>query len=81
VGDSTQVKVGQIAIAIGNPYGLQGSMSEGIISGLSRTLPVSESSNSSDTTTSTYNIPEIIQTDAAINPGNSGGCWSISMLN
>lgn len=73
VGDSTQVKVGEIAIAIGNPYGLQGSMSQGIISGLSRTLPVSEEGNSYSSTTPTYNIPEIIQTDAAINPGNSGG--------
>jgi serine protease Do len=74
VGDSTQVKVGQIVIAIGNPFGqeLAGSMSEGIISGLGRTLPV-ESSSSQNSTGATYNIPDIIQTDAAINPGNSGG--------
>ncbi len=74
VGDSAQVKVGQIVIAIGNPFGLElaGSMSEGIVSGLGRTLPV-ESSSQTSTTTPTYNIPDIIQTDAAINPGNSGG--------
>ena len=74
VGDSTQVKVGQIVLAIGNPFGLEnaGSMSQGIISGLGRSLPV-ESSSSSSATTPTYNIPDIIQTDAAINPGNSGG--------
>jgi serine protease Do len=72
VGDSTQVKVGQIAIAIGNPFGLAGSMSEGIISGLERSLPV-QSSSSSNSTGANYNIPDIIQTDTAINPGNSGG--------
>ena len=72
MGDSTQVKVGEIAIAIGNPFGLNGSMSEGIISALARTLPV-ESSNSTNSPGPTYNIPDIIQTDAAINPGNSGG--------
>jgi serine protease Do len=69
VADSTQVKVGQIAIAIGNPFGFSGSMSEGIVSGLSRTIPA-DSTNSAG---GTYSIPDIIQTDAAINPGNSGG--------
>ena len=72
VGDSTQVKVGQIAIAIGNPFGFSGSMSEGIVSGLSRTIPA-DNSNSAAGTGATYSIPDIIQTDAAINPGNSGG--------
>jgi serine protease Do len=70
VADSTQVKVGQIVIAIGNPFGFSGSMSQGIVSGLSRTIPA-DSSNSA--TGGTYAIPDIIQTDAAINPGNSGG--------
>ncbi len=73
VGDSTQVQVGQIAVAIGNPFGLTGSMSQGIISGLSRSLPVQSSSPNASSTSGTYNIPDIIQTDAAINPGNSGG--------
>lgn len=61
--DSDQVKVGQRVVAIGNPFGLEGSMTLGIVSALGRTLP-GESS---------YSNPEIIQTDAAINPGNSGG--------
>ncbi len=68
--DSTQVKVGQLAIAIGNPFGLQNTMTNGIVSGISRTLPSDLSGN---TTGPTYSIPDIIQTDAAINPGNSGG--------
>jgi 2-alkenal reductase len=70
--DSTKVKVGQLAIAIGNPFGLQGTMTQGIISGLSRTLPVGLD-NQSTQQGPTYSIPDIIQTDAAINPGNSGG--------
>ncbi len=69
MGDSNQVKVGQIAIAIGNPFGLNGSMTVGIISALSRSLP----SNEAATNGPTYSIPDIIQTDAPINPGNSGG--------
>jgi len=70
--DSTQVKVGQIAIAIGNPFGLAGTMTEGIISGLERTLPVGLD-NLTSQQGPTYSIPDIIQTDASINPGNSGG--------
>jgi serine protease Do len=72
IGDSTKVKVGQLAIAIGNPYGLQGTMTQGIISGLSRSLPVGLD-NQTAQQGPTYSIPDIIQTDAAINPGNSGG--------
>lgn len=71
--DSTQVKVGQIAIAIGNPFGiLQGSMTQGIVSAIGRTI-VSGQDNTSQQTMGQYTIPDIIQTDAAINPGNSGG--------
>lgn len=66
--DSESLQVGQIVIAIGNPFGLQSSMTTGIISGLGRLLPVESSFGQS-----TYSIPDIIQTDAAINPGNSGG--------
>ena len=66
--DSTQLKVGQIAIAIGNPFGLQGTLTVGYVSGLGRLLPTNQSG-----TGPSYNIPEIIQTDAALNPGNSGG--------
>lgn len=69
VADSTQVKVGQIAIAIGNPFGLEGTMTVGIISALGRSLNVDNSSEQ----TGSYTIPDIIQTDAPINPGNSGG--------
>lgn len=72
VADSEQVKVGQLAVAIGNPYGLSGTMTQGIISALSRSLPV-ESSGSALQSGAVYSIPDIIQTDAAINPGNSGG--------
>jgi serine protease Do len=68
--DSTQVKVGEMAIAIGNPFGLEGTMTVGIISALGRTLAASGSNPSSG---AVYSIPDIIQTDAPINPGNSGG--------
>jgi serine protease Do len=65
--DSTAIKVGQLAVAIGNPFGLEGSMSTGIISAVGRSLPADETSLQS------YTIPDVIQTDASINPGNSGG--------
>jgi len=63
-----EVEVGQTAIAIGNPFGLQNTMTIGIISGIARDLrgPTSPTGGS-------FAIPNIIQTDAAINPGNSGG--------
>ncbi len=67
--DSDQVQVGQHVIAIGNPFGLNGTMTEGIVSGLGRAL-------TSDATApggGNFLAPDIIQTDAAINPGNSGG--------
>lgn len=67
--DSTQVKVGQLVAAIGNPFGLQGTMTIGVISALGRSLPVGVSTFQG----STYTIPDVIQTDAPINPGNSGG--------
>ena len=67
LGDSGSVKVGELAIAIGNPFGLEGSMTTGIISGVGRSLPADE------TSIQAYTIPDVIQTDAPINPGNSGG--------
>ncbi|MFZ3151808.1 MAG: trypsin-like peptidase domain-containing protein [Anaerolineaceae bacterium] len=70
LGDSHSVQVGDLVIAIGNPYGLAGTMTQGIVSALSRSLTVDESDPFSQ---SNYTIPDIIQTDAAINPGNSGG--------
>ena len=69
VADSSLVKVGQLAIAIGNPFGLSGTMTEGIVSARARSLPVGDGTVSGGS----YTIPDIIQTDAAINPGNSGG--------
>lgn len=68
--DSQTVQVGDLVIAIGNPYGLSGTMTQGIVSALSRSLTVDQSTPYS---TGSYTIPDIIQTDAAINPGNSGG--------
>lgn len=63
------VKVGELAIAIGNPYGLEGTMTAGIISAIGRTLATETNLSAGGS----YSIPNIIQTDAPINPGNSGG--------
>jgi S1-C subfamily serine protease len=63
--DSSNVRVGQRVAAIGNPFGLSGSLSNGIVSGVGRQIPAQEEEG--------YTIPDIIQTDAPINPGNSGG--------
>ena len=65
IGDSSQLHVGEQVAAIGNPYGLSGSMTSGIVSGLGRTITAYPDS--------AFSIPDVIQTDAAINPGNSGG--------
>jgi S1-C subfamily serine protease len=81
LGNSSTLKIGQPVAAIGSPFGLSGSITEGIISGLGRSLP---SSVPQDPTIPqlevpllppppAFSIPDIIQTDAAINPGNSGG--------
>ena len=69
LGDSTQLKVGEIAIAIGSPFGQTGTMTVGFISALGRLQPV-DTSNGAATS---FNMSDLIQTDAAINPGNSGG--------
>jgi serine protease Do len=69
LGDSSAVQVGQSAAVIGYPFGLDSTMTSGIVSGLSRLLPVSASDGSG----LSYSIPDVIQTDAPINPGNSGG--------
>ncbi len=55
--------VGQTVIAIGNPFGLEGTLTRGVISALGRNIPA----------LTPFSIPQSIQTDAAINPGNSGG--------
>ena len=66
MGNSDEVVPGMRVVAIGNPFGLEGTMTTGIVSAVGRTLPEGEGASS-------YSNPEIIQTDAAINPGNSGG--------
>jgi len=63
IGSSADLRVGQFAFAIGNPFGLDQSLSFGVISALHRRLP----------TSSGHQITNVIQTDAAVNPGNSGG--------
>jgi 2-alkenal reductase len=63
LGSLDSVVVGQSVVAIGNPFGLEGTLTRGIVSALGRTIPA----------LTTFSIPQAIQTDAAINPGNSGG--------
>lgn len=64
LGNSSALKVGEQVAAIGNPFGLSGSMTSGIVSQIGRLLPSQDIG---------FQIPDIVQTDAAINPGNSGG--------
>ena len=64
LGNSSALIVGDQVIAIGNPYGLAGTMTTGIVSQVGRLVPAPEVP---------YSVPDVIQTDAAINPGNSGG--------
>ncbi|HSA75249.1 MAG TPA: trypsin-like peptidase domain-containing protein [Candidatus Nitrosocosmicus sp.] len=82
LGNSSTVKIGEKVVAVGNPFGLSGSLSEGIISGLGRLMPVGEQNELppgdpreqlAQNSSPSFSIPDIIQTDAAINPGNSGG--------
>ena len=64
MGDSSLLQVGEQVAAIGNPFGLSGSMTSGIVSGMGRLIATPDTA---------FSIPDVIQTDAAINPGNSGG--------
>ena len=75
LGNSSSLRVGDTVAAIGNPFGLSGSLTVGIVSGLGRLLPSTDDSSNSPFSqfAMNFNIPDIIQTDAAINPGNSGG--------
>ncbi|HSV85166.1 MAG TPA: trypsin-like peptidase domain-containing protein [Levilinea sp.] len=68
LGETGNVRVGQIVVAIGNPFGVQNSFTTGVVSGLGRLLPTGVFTGGGR-----YSIPNIIQTDTAINPGNSGG--------
>ncbi|MFA5873906.1 MAG: trypsin-like peptidase domain-containing protein [Anaerolineales bacterium] len=69
LGDSDILQVGQTVIAIGNPFGLSGTMTTGIISALGRSLPTSSQGQGGGY----FSNADIIQTDTALNPGNSGG--------
>ncbi|HZO11441.1 MAG TPA: trypsin-like peptidase domain-containing protein [Nitrososphaeraceae archaeon] len=71
--NSSSLRIGDSVVAIGNPFGLSGSMTQGIVSGLGRLLPSNENQDNLAGAGSSFSIPNIIQTDAAINPGNSGG--------
>jgi len=64
IGDSSLLRVGEQVAAIGNPFGLSGSMTSGIVSQMGRLMATPDTA---------FSIPDVIQTDAAINPGNSGG--------
>lgn len=68
IGDSSALKPGDLAAAIGNPLGQTGTMTQGIISALGRSYAVGSNDGNGN-----YTIPDVIQTDASINPGNSGG--------
>jgi len=69
IGDSNSLNVGEQVVAIGNPFGLNGTMTLGIVSGLGRT----QVAHVDPETGGSFSTADIIQTDAAINPGNSGG--------
>jgi putative serine protease PepD len=67
VGDSSRLRVGELAVALGSPFGLEGTVTAGVVSSLNRQIRVGAPDGASLT------LPNVIQTDAPINPGNSGG--------
>jgi serine protease Do len=73
LGNSSMLAIGDEVAAIGNPFGLTGSMTTGVVSGLGRLIPIQTTNITTTPEARAFSIPNIIQTDAAINPGNSGG--------